>query len=236
MMKEYIAVILAAGGGSRTGLPMPKQFYKIADKTVLEHVADLFQSNDLITRMVIVANPDYIEQTMQIVNSNSWDKLDKVICGGKERYDSSLAAIKEYAHLKDCYLLFHDAARPMVTNEIVNLAIEALSGNDAVGVAIPTVDTILYVEGGVIKSVPERSSLMRAQTPQCFKLSVIEEAYNRALKDKNFKATDDCGVVLNYMPEVPIKIVQGSEENMKLTYYDDIYFIERILERRYDKR
>ena len=97
-------------------------------------------------------------------------------------------------------------------------------------------EEILVVENNIIKNIPERKDLMCSQTPQCFKLSVIEEAYNRALKDKNFKATDDCGVVLNYMPEVPIKIVQGSEENMKLTYYDDIYFIERILERRYDKR
>lgn len=235
-MKEFIAVILAAGGGSRTGLSMPKQFYEFAGKTVLEHVADLFQSNEKITRMVIVANPGYMERTMQIVQANKWSKLDKVICGGKERYDSSLAAINEYCGWEDSYLIFHDAARPLLTNQIVNATIEMLGSYDAVGVAVPTVDTILEVENGIIKSVPVRSSLMRAQTPQGFKLSVIKEAYNRALQDENFKATDDCGVVLNYMPEVPIKIVPGSEENMKLTYYDDIYFIERLLKRRYDQR
>jgi 2-C-methyl-D-erythritol 4-phosphate cytidylyltransferase len=89
----------------------------------------------------------------------------------------------------------------------------------------------LHVENGVIVSVPQREKLWRAQTPQSFKLSTIIEAYSRALDDPEFKATDDCGVVMKYMPEVPVHIVKGDESNLKLTYKEDIEILELLLKR-----
>ena len=126
-------------------------------------------------------------------------------------------------------LIFHDAARPLVTPRIIDDITSALHDHDAVTVALPSADTIIEVDGEFIENIPDRSRLRRVQTPQAFKIATIRQAYDNALKDPDFKVTDDCGVVRKYLPDTPIYVVEGAECNMKLTYQEDTELLETYL-------
>ena len=102
----------------------------------------------------------------------------------------------------ECNVLFHDAVRPLVNQRIVRECVNALRTYEAVDVAIPSADTIIVVDDGVISDIPDRGRLRRGQTPQGFRLSTIRRAYELAWQDPDFAATDDCSVVLKYLPEV----------------------------------
>lgn len=230
-MKKNIAVILAGGVGTRLGLSTPKQFYKVAGKMVVEHTVDVFERNPHISEIAIVANPMLISDFENIVLKNGWKKVKKILKGGKERYDSSQSAINAYAD-EDVNLIFHDAVRPLVSQRIINDVIEALQTYAAIDVAIPSADTIVEVEDGFITGIPDRSKLRRGQTPQAFDIQVIRKAYERALQDPSFKATDDCGVVRKYLPEVRLFVVKGEETNMKLTYKEDTYMMDKFFQLR----
>ena len=130
----------------------------------------------------------------------------------------------------DTNLLLHDAARPMVSAEIINRVIAALQHHEAVGVAVPSTDTVWEVHpdfeselgGRFVARIPERRLMWRAQTPQAFRLPLIRDAYQRALNDPQFQATDDCGVVRKYMSGIKIAVVEGEECNKKITFKEDI--------------
>ena len=225
-----IAVVLAGGVGSRLNNSYPKQFFKVAGKTVIEHTVEVFEGNALIDEIVIVINPAYITTMEEMVLKNGWKKVAKILKGGAERYHSSMAAIQAYSGRKGVNLIFHDAVRPLVTDRIIQDTIEALETHRAVDVAVPAVDTIISTDGDFINAIPDRSKLKRGQTPQGFKLEVIEKAYQLALKDPAFKSTDDCGVVLKYLPEEKIFVVKGEESNMKLTYKEDTFLLDKLFQ------
>ena len=226
-----VGVILAAGSGSRTGLSTPKQFLPLGGKTVLEHSVQTFHNHPGIDELVIVVHKDYIDQVQSIVKQNVWNKVKAVLPGGKERYDSSLVAVRAYADRPDTVMLFHDAARPLVSDRIITDTLNAMKTYNAVDVAIPAVDTIVQCnkEGTYMTSIQDRSLLWRMQTPQGFRQKTIARAYDIALKDPRFTATDDCGTVLRYLPEEKVGIVRGSERNIKLTYAADVSLLEFLL-------
>lgn len=228
-MKRNIAIILAGGSGNRMGSNVPKQYIQVQGRMVVEYAIDAFDMNENINEVAVVVNEDYVKVMRDIVRKNKWTKVTQILVGGKERYDSSLSAINAYKS-SDCNIIFHDAARPLVTQKIINDVVESLKTNQAVGVAQPSVDTILFVEDGYIKSVPDRSKIRCAQTPQGFDIQVIANAYEIALKDPDFKATDDCGIVLRYRPDIPIQVVDGDEVCMKITYKEDTKIIETFIE------
>jgi 2-C-methyl-D-erythritol 4-phosphate cytidylyltransferase len=129
----------------------------------------------------------------------------------------------------DCGVLLHDAARPLVDQQIIADCVASLEVHEAAGVAVPTSDTIVITDNGVMRSVPRRETLFRCQTPQCFRLSVIARAHELAAADPDFAPTDDCGVVLRYLPGVDVHIVPGSERNIKITYPQDLAVAEALL-------
>lgn len=227
-MKRNIAVVLAGGSGKRMGTNVPKQYLEIRGRMVIEYAIDAFDKNENIDEVAVVVSADNVETMQEIASQNHWHKLTNILVGGKERYDSSLSAINAYKD-KDCNIIFHDAARPLVTQKIINDVVEKLKTSKAVGVAQPSVDTILFIEDGCIKSVPDRSTLRRAQTPQGFDIQVIKNAYEIGLQDPDFKATDDCGIVLRYRPDIPVHIVDGDEACMKITYKSDCKILETYL-------
>jgi len=232
---KNIAIILAGGSGNRFGLNIPKQFAKVAGKTLIEHTLDVFQKNNLIDEICIVIKSDWIDKVEEIVIKGGYSKVKKVLNGGEERKDSSLSAINAYKSEQnsDNYnLIFHDAVRPFVTDGIIQKCIEALSHYSAIDVAIPATDTIIEVKNSVITNIPNRSDMMQGQTPQCFKLKTIAQAYNIAQKDSNFKATDDCGIVKKYLPDEEIFVVHGSVENIKITYEQDIFMADKLFQLR----
>ena len=228
---ETVAVILAAGSGSRTGLSTPKQFLLLGGKTVLEHSIQTFHNHPGIDQVVIVTAPEFIDRVNQMVAANNWTKVKVVLPGGKERFDSSLAAVRHYADKPETVMLFHDAARPLVSAEIITDTLKAMETYDAVDVAIPAVDTIVQCDkdGTRMESIRHRSLLWQMQTPQGVRQKTIAQAYVIALKDPQFTATDDCGTVLRYLPDVKVGIVRGNERNVKLTYADDLALLEFLL-------
>lgn len=226
-----IAIILAGGVGSRMGYSTPKQFYKVAGKTVIEHTIDAFESHSGIDEIAVVMNETCIDQMEDIILRNKWQKLKKLLKGGAERYMSTLSAIESYND-EEVNLIFHDAVRPLVSRRVIDDVITALTEHEAIDVAVPATDTIIEVNttGDTISSIPPRAFLRRGQTPQAFRLSIIKEAYRRALQDPAFVSTDDCGTVIKYMPEIPVYVVPGEESNMKLTYKEDSYLLDKLFQ------
>lgn len=236
---KNIAVVLAGGVGRRMGAEVPKQFMPLAGRTVIEHSIDTFNAHPAIDEVAVVVHPDWRDRMEALADAGKWAKLKKIVDGGSERYMSSLNAIMAYIdEPDDTNLLLHDAARPMISSAIIDRVVAALQHHEAVGVAVPSTDTVWEVhpdfnsEFGIRNSeyeiprfvarIPERRLMWRAQTPQAFRLSLIRDAYQRALQDPQFQATDDCGVVRKYMPGTKIAVVEGDERNLKVTTLQDI--------------
>ncbi len=227
-----IAVILAGGVGSRLGYSTPKQFFKVAGKTVIEHTIDVFEKHNKIDEIAVVINKNYIAEIENFVLVNEWKKVKKILLGGDERYLSSLSAIQAYEYLGDCNLIFHDAVRPLVNDRIIDDVINALRLYNAVDVAVRATDTIIEVDekGEFINHIPNRKYLRRGQTPQAFRLKTIKKAYQIALQDSLFESSDDCGTVVKYLKEEKVGVVLGEESNMKLTYKEDAYLLDKLFQ------
>ena len=229
---KNVAVILAGGIGTRLGLTKPKQFLKIAGKLVIEHAVDAFEKHDKISEIAIVVPSNFIDFTEGLIIKNNWKKVKKVLNGGLERYQSSLSAICAYSHDSNINLIFHDSARPLISSRIISDVCDALHLYQAVDVVIPSVDTIVQVDSKsmYIEGVPVRKTLGSGQTPQGFRLEIIKKAYEEALKDVNFATTDDCGVVIKYLPSTKIGIVKGERRNIKLTNPEDVYLLDKLFQ------
>ncbi|MCQ2294678.1 MAG: 2-C-methyl-D-erythritol 4-phosphate cytidylyltransferase [Bacteroidales bacterium] len=220
-----IAVILAGGTGSRMGADKPKQFLMLDGKMVIEHSINTFSLSPHIHEVAVVVHPQWLDFMRQLQQQRQWPKVRQIIPGGNERYMSSLHAIQAYAQAPaDTNLILHDAARPWLSSEVVNRVVAALEQHPAVGVGIPSTDTVWSIDPAqqTISAIPPRASMWRAQTPQAFRLPLIAEAYRLALSDPHMQATDDCGVVLRYLPHTPIHIVPGEEQNRKITFKEDL--------------
>ena len=231
-----IAIILAGGIGTRVGGNVPKQLLPLTDgRSVLEHATEAFEQAECIDEVCIVMHPDYISIAEQALLRNGWQKVKHIIAGGKERWESSVNAIRLYESVlseeefTNANILLHDAARPFVSQAIIANVCRALETHEAVTVAIPATDTMYIVTPTqnaqpstlVLRSIPPRDTLMRAQTPQAFRLPIIARAYTLALQDPALQATDDCGIVHRYLPMEHISIVIGEENNKKITFRED---------------
>ena len=227
-LKRVVAVVLGGGTGTRFGAGRPKQLLTLRGRTLVEHCVTAFAGVPSVGEIVLVMPAAFHEEARGLVG----DQVSAIIEGGAGRPDSvrkALAHISARHQPEGTGVLIHDAARPLVTREVIAGCVAALAEYDAIGAAVPTSDTILAADGGVITHVPPRETLYRAQTPQGFRLSVINEAHRRAAADPLFAPTDDCGVVLRYLPDVPVHIVPGSEGNIKVTYPVDLVIAEALL-------
>ena len=232
---KAVAVILAGGLGLRSGFSRPKQIVKLGGRPVIAHTLQQFQSHPDISEIAVVLNSDCLHEVENIVMRERFTKVRKLLLGGTERYQSSLAAIRAYeeeAATEDVRLLFHDAVRPFVSHRIISDVLGALETYGSVDTATAAVDTVVRVDPATntIEEVPDRSLLRLGQTPQGFHYRVIKEAYDRALEDVHFRTTDDCGVVLRYAPHYKTVVVEGEPSNRKLTYSDDLLVMDKLLQ------
>ncbi|NLM99630.1 MAG: 2-C-methyl-D-erythritol 4-phosphate cytidylyltransferase [Campylobacteraceae bacterium] len=228
-----VAVILSGGSGSRFGSETPKQYINLAGKNIIEYTVVAFEQNENIDEICIVADEAYHDKLLQTFKKSGFKKVRRVISGGAERKDSSYNAIKEYEDKEDINLIFHDAVRPFISQEIINNCIRALEKYSAVDVAIPTADTIIEIDESskTIKNIPQRSKLQRGQTPQAFKLKTIKKAHELANADESKPLfTDDCGLVKQYLPDEQIFVIDGEERNIKITYPEDLLFAEKLIQ------
>ena len=227
---KNVAIILASGTGERSGLSLPKQFFEIDGKTMLEIVVATFNGHSGIDEIIVVVNEDFVELTKSLLSA--FPKVKKIIKGGTIRQESSYNGVMAIDDV-ECNVLIHDAARVFVSKKVITACIESLNEYDAVCAVVNSTDTVFVVDAkGKIVNIPQRENLRCAQTPQCFKLSLIRKAHELALKGKIF-VTDDCGLVYkNGLGE--IYTVEGDLDNLKITYGEDFELAKQIYKKRLD--
>jgi len=229
---RMVAVVLGGGVGQRLGAGMPKQLLTLGGTTLIERCVAAFEAAPGVEEVLVVMARGYTGQVEALL-AGRYRKVTAVIDGGQTRPDSTRTALAAIAaggaEGDDCGVLLHDAARPLVDQRIIADCVAALREHDAAGVAVPASDTMVVTGNGVMQSMPRRETLHRCQTPQCFRLSVITRAHELAAADPGFSPTDDCGVVMRYLPDVPVHIVPGSERNIKVTYAQDLAVAEALL-------
>ncbi len=222
------AVIAAGGIGSRMGAQMPKQYIKIGGKTIIEHTAHKFSNAENIDKVIVLCPADWVDYTKELFNNTDIT----VICGGLTRNETLMRAIdyiEETDGLQDnTYIVTHDAVRPFVTEEIIDKNIAAVKKYGATGTVIPAVDTIFQSRKGVIiDSIPDRSELYQAQTPQCFGALKLRELYNSLSDEDKDILTDGCKIYL--LKGYDVHLVEGHVSNIKITYPHDLIVAEAIL-------
>lgn len=226
-----IAIVLASGSGTRLGSEIPKQFLKLAGKTVLEHTLDVFERHEGVHEIVLVASPEHRLLAEEIANSAGYAKLGRIISGGSSRQASSAAGIAAVSG-DDHKVLVHDAVRPLLDSGTIDRCLDALDQYEAVDTAIPSSDTIIRMgEDQTILEIPDRSALHLGQTPQGFRAGTLRRAHELAAADAQLRVTDDCGLILRYGLG-PVKVVAGAVSNIKITYPSDIYLADRLFQLR----
>jgi 2-C-methyl-D-erythritol 4-phosphate cytidylyltransferase len=228
MATRTVAVVLAGGVGERMGAGRPKQLMEVGGRPILTHAIDAFDAHSGIGEVVVVMAAGHLREAAAI--AAPFAKAAAVIEGGATRTASTVAALRVLdGHPDDTRVLFHDAARPFVDRPVIDRVLDALDAGEAVAVGVPSSDTIVMVdEDGLVVSMPPRETMSRFQTPQGFRLGTIRKAYELALADPALRATDDCGIVHRYLPDVPIRVVAGSERNLKVTQPLDAVIAEHL--------
>lgn len=227
MSKNY-AIILAAGSGSRTRQSLHKAFVKINDLYMLEYSIIAFSDIREINDIILVVPKEYLEITKQLIHEKSYSKITSVLAGEKSRFESSRKGLSEIKE-SDAYVLIHDAARPFVSGRIINDCISKLKHVDAVNVLAPISDTLVRIDSGNITETLDRNQFRQTQTPQGFNVSAIKEAHKLALKENIQNITDDFSLVMTFQTG-SISWVNGSIRNFKITYTEDVEFVQSFFE------
>lgn len=216
---RVIAVVLAGGVGARVGAGVPKQLLEVAGRPLMAHCLAAFDDHPAVDAIILVMHPDHLDEGRALLTGLS--TAASVVSGGATRSDSTLAAL---AVVDDAdLLLVHDAARPVVPAAMIDRCLAALATHDAASTVIDSADTIWQVSpDGHLAAIPPRSTLRRVQTPQGFRAGALRTAYDVALRDPAFEATDDAAVVFRYTPDVAVALVAGDVRNVKVTTPEDL--------------
>lgn len=228
-MQKIVAVIAAAGTGSRMEAGINKQFIKIKDKPVLFYTLSIFESIGKIDEIIITAKADEIPYIKnEIVDKYGFNKVSQIVVGGEERQESVYNALKV---IKNCEIvLIHDGARPFVTEEIIENGIEYTKIYEASACGVTPKDTIKIIDkDGFSGGTLNRTELFNVQTPQCFNYALIMEAHSKCAQLK-LKFTDDTAV-LEYFGN-KIYLYKGSYDNIKITTPEDLAVANRIVQER----
>ena len=222
-----IALILASGSGTRmVGLDTPKQFYLVNDKPLFLYSVEAFEKNLSIDAIVIITQANFVNKVQSICDENALFKVRLVTDGGNSRQESvykGLKAIEDFAQ-DDDIILIHDAARPLVSQIIIDNNIKGCEEFGAVQTAIKTNDTIVKADDEK-SEVLDRSNLYQVQTPQTFKYSIIKKAHQKAKREGVKNASDDAQLVGD------VRIVNGESTNFKITTIQDLKLLKAMLKK-----
>ena len=229
-----IAVVLAGGSGSRMGMvDRPKQFIDIYGKPVIIHTLEAFEINEKIDAICVVCVKEWQDDLSLWLKEYDIRKVRWIANAGASRQESSLNAldaIKE-ACGDDDYVIIHDAARPLISQKIINENIVKVREYGACDTVVPAHDTIIRsVDGDTLDSSPARKELYMGQTPQSFKYSIVRKAYDDYFalpENERPEMTDDCGLVLH--SGVKIGMAMGDKLNMKITTMEDLLLVKSIV-------
>ena len=228
MKKKVAAIILAAGKGKRMKSDIPKQYLQIGDRPLLTYALETFDQSFIDEIVLVVGKGEIDHCQKEIVEKYHIKKVRAIIEGGKERYHSVYEGIKRLKNID--YVYIHDGARPFITEKIIKEAYEQVQNSGACVVGVPVKDTIKIVnEEQIVQQTPNRNYVWQVQTPQVFSYQLIKEAYDGLFQSEIYNITDDAMVVekvLNY----PIKMIQGSYKNIKITTPEDLQIAENLIE------
>lgn len=219
------AIIPAGGKGSRTGVRIPKQYLKVSGKEIIVYTLQNFQKCKLIDEIVISAEPEYFKLLENLKKKYRLNKISKIVEGGKKRQDSVFSALTAINAEKSDLILVHDAARPLISADILeNALILAKKKGNAV-VCLKARDTLVYQNSTEHKYL-DRENIYYIQTPQIFTYSILMNAMNRAFEN-NLYATDE-SIIVSANGE-KINFVEGSSINLKITTFEDISILRKFL-------
>ena len=221
-----IAIIPAGGKGSRSGIAAPKQYLKFNDKELIVYTLDIFQQNEMIDEIIISAEGNYINLLNDLKKKYNLSKISKVVEGGDARQDSVYNALKSLTDAADNDLIaVHDAARPLLPQNVLLNAIDSAKQKGNSLVCIKAKDTL--IKGNkVVESYLDRDEVYYVQTPQIFQYSILMKAMKNAYEN-NFIGTDESMLVRQIGEKV--NIVDGSVYNFKVTTADDIKLFEKLV-------
>ena len=220
------AIIPAAGRGKRIGASVPKQFLEIQGKPLLHHTLTVFASCKLIDYVVLVMPRADVNEVGKDW-MNKYKIVQEVVVGGKQRQDSVYNGFNSLEKGTDIVVV-HDGVRPFTTPQMITATVEAAQQYGAAITAIPVSDTVKQAADGFVKQTVSRDGLWRVQTPQAFQYGLLQQAFKKAQKD-SYYGTDE-GSLVEYLGE-RVKIVPGSELNIKITRKEDLVLGESLLSR-----
>jgi 2-C-methyl-D-erythritol 4-phosphate cytidylyltransferase/2-C-methyl-D-erythritol 2,4-cyclodiphosphate synthase len=226
ILSTFHVLIAAAGSGKRFGGELPKQYRQIGGKPLIRHTIDSFLRTPGIASLRVIIDPEHNDLYREAVSGLD---LPEPITGGSERKDSIINGLKAFSNLshKDI-ILIHDGARPLVRPADIHNIVHILQDHPAACLATPVADTLRRQASNDEAADPvDRSGLWAMQTPQGFHYGVIRDAHDKAPKNKNY--TDDTQMVSDL--GIPVKLVQGSRTNIKVTTPEDLEIVAAFLER-----
>ena len=224
------AIIVAAGKGRRMESSVNKVYIDLNGKKAIVRTLEAFQENHLINEIILMVNEKDIEYCKcEVVDFSVFTKIKNIVHGGVTRQESVRNGIDEISEQSE-FVLIHDGARAMISQDIIERSIEGAIRYGAVSIGMPVKDTIKVTDkNGFVINTLERSTLWAVQTPQVFKKDIILEAHKRA-QELDIEATDDAMLVesLGYK----LKLIEGSYENIKLTTPEDVIIARALIEDR----
>jgi 2-C-methyl-D-erythritol 4-phosphate cytidylyltransferase len=206
----------------------PKQYLELNQKPLLFYALRGFE-NSFVDEIVLVTGPGQEAYCRsEIVEKYGFQKVKKIVTGGKERYDSVYQGLLALQGAD--YVYIHDGARPFVTSDILERAKACVMEFDACVAGMPVKDTIKLADGNnFVAQTPPRDQVWMIQTPQVFSYALIREAYERLYRAKQTVAVTDDAMVVESMMHVPVKLFQGSYENIKITTPEDLRIAKALM-------
>jgi 2-C-methyl-D-erythritol 4-phosphate cytidylyltransferase len=226
-MGKLGVVIVAAGKGSRMRTAVSKQYLELGGRPILVHTLQLFQNIQEVEQIVLVVGEEDLERCRKYVSDYGLTKVEQVLAGGQERQDSVCQGLRALSPATE-WVLVHDGVRPFAAPDQILACWHKAMEHEAAVLAVPVKDTIKVVDAaGQIQSTPDRKSLWAIQTPQAFRVSLLQEAHERA-KRQGFVGTDDA-MLVERMGK-PVHVVEGDYYNIKITTPEDLPWAEWILQ------
>jgi len=219
------AVVPAGGLGTRMGGTVPKQFLNLNGKPILYYTLKALQESGLISELILVVpKKEYGNACDQWLGKP--EIVTKVVVGGAKRQDSVYNGFCEVSREPEIVLV-HDGVRPFLSHKMIRETINAAREYGAAITAIPVHDTIKRVDAsGLVSQTVERENLWRVQTPQAFQYKILNEAFKKA-NSENFYGTDE-GTLIEHLG-APVKVIEGSEKNIKITQPEDLELSETYI-------